>query len=127
MQHSSNSSADSPISGSAAIFRQAAAAGRDALDSAELGALLSGLAIGFKDGAAPPAVGVRISLNNTREFGMVLSAGLGGPDAEADENNFRKDRASVYAAAALTDAGNILGLFKRTLAYQKLAGLVKRG
>ena len=127
MQHSSNSSADSLISGSAAIFRQAAAAGRDALDSAELGALLSGLAIGFKDGAAPPAAGVRISLNNTREFGMVLSAGLGGPDAEADENNFRKDRASVYAAAALTDAGNFLGLFKRTLAYQKLAGLVKRG
>jgi len=54
--------------------------------------------------ARPPAVELRISLNNTREFGMVISAGLGGPDAELDEANFRKDRASVYAAAELTDA-----------------------
>ena len=71
-------------------------------------------------------VELRISLNNTREFGMVLSAGLGGLDAELDESNFRKDRASVYAAAELTDAEDFLGLFRRTLAYQKLASLAKR-
>jgi acyl-CoA synthetase (NDP forming) len=108
-----------------AIFRQAAAAGRDTLNKAELGALLSSLAIGFQEDVAPagkpPAAEVRISLNNTREFGMVLSAGLGGLDAELDESNFTKDRASVYAAAGLTDADDFLGLFRRTLAYQRLA------
>ncbi|MGP1675894.1 MAG: hypothetical protein ACTS6J_01895, partial [Burkholderiales bacterium] len=114
----------------AAIFRQAAVSGRGTLNQAELGTLLSGLAIEFKEGAAPAArptvADVRISLNNTREFGMVLSAGLGGLDAEQDESNFRKDRASVYAACELTDAEDFLGLFRRTLGYQKLASMAKR-
>ncbi len=122
--------AASPASGAAAIFRQASAAGRAALNGAELAALLSGLAIGFKEApaqaTAAAAVELRISLNNTREFGMVLSAGLGGAEAELNENNFRKDRASVYAAVELTDAEDFLGLFRRTLAYQKLASLAKR-
>jgi len=116
--------------GSAAIFRQAADAGRNALSNAELATLLSGLGFGFEEGAASvtaaSAVDVRISLNNTREFGMVLSAGLGGADAELDESNYRKDRASVYAAAELTNGEDFLGLFRRTLAYQKLAGLARR-
>ena len=109
----------------AAIFRQAAAAGRDALDRAELGALLAGFGIGLRDDAAPTAPAsaaeARISLNNTREFGLVLSAGAGGLDASLDESNFTKDRASVYAATELTDAEDFLGLFRRTLSYQRLA------
>ena len=113
-----------------AIFRQAAAEGRDSLNDPELGALLSSLAIAFKEDAAPAgkpaAVELRISLNNTREFGMVLSAGLGGLDAGLDEANFRKDRGSVYAATELTDAEDFLGLFRRTIAYQKLTGIAKR-
>jgi acyl-CoA synthetase (NDP forming) len=127
----SKSAAASPNDDAAAIFRQAAAAGRESLNGAELGALLSGLAIGFEEATAPPAkspaVELRISLNRTREFGLVLSAGLGGLDAELDESNFRKDRASVYAAATLTDAEDFLKLFKRTLAYQKLASVAQRG
>ena len=120
-----------PLSSAAtAIFWQAASAGRGTLNKAELGALLAGLAIRFEDDVSPaaksPAVELRISLNNTREFGMVLSAGLGGLAAELDEANFSKDRASVYAAAELTDADDFLYLFKRTLAYQKLAGAAKR-
>jgi len=113
-----------------ALFEQAAAAGRNALAEAELGALLSGLGIAFNQGAAraetSSEVELRISLNNTREFGMVISAGLGGLDAELDESNFRKDRASVYAAAELTDAEDFLRLFRRTLAWQKLACIAKR-
>jgi acyl-CoA synthetase (NDP forming) len=120
----------SPSSAATAIFRQAASEGRDRLNAAELGALLSSLAIKFREHASPaeklPAVELRISLNNTREFGMVVSAGLGGLDAELDEGNFRKDRASVYAATELTDAEDFLGLFRRTVAYQKLASLAKR-
>ncbi|MCX7168819.1 MAG: CoA-binding protein, partial [Proteobacteria bacterium] len=72
------------------------------------------------------AVDLRISLNLTREFGMVISAGFGGTDAELDEANFKKDRASVYAAVELTDAADFLELFKRTLVYQKLHGLALR-
>jgi len=115
----------------AALFRQAAGAGRDELNSAELAALLSSLAMEIQDSAGTAgksaAAGARISLNYTREFGMVISAGLGGADAELDESNFRKDRASVYAAAELTDADNFLALFRRTLAYQQLANAAKRG
>ena len=131
MQNPSRSDPDlaSLNSAATAILRQAASGGRDNLNTAELAALLSSLAIGFKEAPAakPAAVELRISLNNTREFGMVLSAGLGGLDAELDESNFRKDRASVYAAAELTDAEDFLRLFRRTLAYQKLAGAAKRG
>jgi len=117
-------------SAATAIFREAASDGRDRLNAQELGALLSSLALKFKEQGSPaeksPAVELRISLNNTREFGMVVSAGLGGLDAQLDEGNFRKDRASVYAATELTDAEDFLGLFRRTLAYQKLASLAKR-
>ncbi|MHB8667192.1 MAG: CoA-binding protein [Burkholderiales bacterium] len=126
----SESGPGAPSAGAAAILRQAAEAGRSALNRGELAALLSGLAIGFSADPAPLSsssrVDLRISLNNTREFGMVLSAGLGGPDGELDESNFRKDRASVYAAAELTDAANFLGLFRRTLAYQMLTGAAGR-
>ncbi|MBI3372668.1 MAG: CoA-binding protein [Betaproteobacteria bacterium] len=117
-------------SGVTAIFRNAASEGRNALNDSELGALLSSLGIAFDQGALPagksPAVELRFSLNNTREFGIVISAGLGGLDAELDERNFRKDRASVYAAAELTDPEDFLCLFRRTLAYQKLAATAAR-
>lgn len=116
--------------GATAAFRQAASAGRDALNKTELLALLSNLSIAFNENAEPdktPAAGeLRISLNNTREFGMVISAGLGGFDGRLNEGNFCKDRASVYAATELTDADDFLGLFRRTLAYQKLSGIAKR-
>ena len=103
------------------LFRQAAASGQNTLNQAELGTLLSGLGISFASDVPPGQQALRISLNNTREFGMVISAGMGGPDADLDEGNFKKDRASVYAAAELTDAAGFLDLFKRTLSYQRLA------
>ena len=103
------------------LFRQAAASGQNTLNQAELGTLLSGLGISFAPDVPPGQQALRISLNNTREFGMVISAGMGGPDADLDEGNFKKDRASVYAAAELTDATGFLDLFKRTLSYQRLA------
>lgn len=126
--HSSTASAPTAETAAlTALFRQAAADGRDTLNPPELSALLAGLGIAFGEGAAADAAGeLRIALGNTREFGMVISAGLGGLDAELDAGNFRKDRAAVYAAVALTDAENFLGLFKRTLAYQKLAALARR-
>lgn len=108
------------------LFRQAAGQGRGSLDAGELKLLLDSLGIGLEPAAPAGAVEVRISLNSTREFGMVISAGLGGIEAELDEGNFRRDRASVYAAAALTDAEDFLRLFQRTLAWQKLAAVARR-
>jgi len=118
------------ISLAATLLRQASAAGRDALNPAELGALLSNLGLVFTPGAAqttqPAALELRISLNQTREFGLVISAGLGGLEAELADGNFRKDRATVYTAAGLTHGADFLRLFKRTYAYQKLAQLAQR-
>lgn len=110
----------------AALFRQAAAQGRGRLDAGELQTLLGGLGIALDAAAPAGAAEIRISLNCTREFGMVLSAGLGGLEAELDESNFRRERASVYAAAALTDAEDFLRLFRRTLAWQKLVAVARR-
>ena len=107
---------DAESAGVTALFRQAALHGRNTLNAAELGVLLSALGIGL-DASGPPggktssSAELRFSLNNTREFGMVISAGVGGLDAELDERNFRKDRASVYAAVELTDPEDFLCLF----------------
>ncbi len=130
MQHPTKSRSGIAFDPSAAtaLFRQAAAETRDTLNHAELGLLLSSLGIGFSADAASagrmsPDVALRISLTNTREFGMVISAGLGGLDAALADDHFRKGRAAVHAATELTDADDFLALFRRTFAYQKLAGI----
>jgi acyl-CoA synthetase (NDP forming) len=108
------------------LFRQAAAAGRDTLNQTELDTLLPALGVTSGPEASAATVDLRISLDHTREFGMVISAGVGGLDAGLDEGNFRQDRAAVYAAAELTDAAGFLRLFRRTLAYQRLAMISSR-
>jgi hypothetical protein len=106
----------------AALFAEAAAVGRDSLDQPGMVKLLGGLEIPLAAGpAGSTPVALRIRLENTREFGMVLSAGSGGLDAGLDASNFTRDRAAVHAAAELTDATLFLQLFRRTLAWQKLA------
>lgn len=64
---------------------------------------------------------LRVALVNTREFGMVLSAGLGRTDAALADGAFRKDRAAVHASVELTDGAGFLARFKSTFAYQRLA------
>ncbi len=111
----------------AALFAEAAAVGRDSLDQPGMVKLLGGLEIPLAAGpAGPTPVALRIRLENTREFGMVLSAGSGGLDAGLDASNFTRDRAAVHAAAELTDATLFLQLFRRTLAWQKLAAAAAR-
>ena len=111
----------------ATLFDTAAVAERDSLNPTELGLLLSSLGLVFTPSAPQvrrsSAVEWRVNLSNTREFGMVISAGLGGPDFDLNEGNFKKDRATVYAATELTDAVDFLRLFKRTFAYQKLSSV----
>ncbi len=130
MQNPSGPIAGIAAEGMSALFQRAAAEARPTLNDAELRTLLSGSAFRFDESAAgarqPDTVDLRISLVNTREFGIVLSAGVGGLDAEFADCDFRNDRASVHAAAGLTDADDFLDLFRRTLAYRKLSRLAAR-
>lgn len=109
-----------------ALFREAAGQGRDSLEGDRLNELLGELGLALDADTGAGGAGMRITLNSTREFGMVIGAGFGGLEAELDESQFRRDRASVYAAAELTDAADFLRLFQRTLAWQKIAALARR-
>ena len=66
-----------------------------------------------------------MGLRNTREFGMVVSAGLGGTDTELYAARFRKGQAIVAASCELTDGEQFFDLFRKTIAYGKLAGLTR--
>lgn len=66
-----------------------------------------------------------VGLRHTREFGMVLTAGLGGTDTELYAKRFRKGQAIVAASTRLTDGDAFFELFRSTIAYRKLAGLTR--
>jgi acyl-CoA synthetase (NDP forming) len=66
-----------------------------------------------------------VGIRNTREFGMVISAGLGGTDTELYAQRFRKGQAIVAAATAMIDGESFFDLFRQTISYQKLAGLTR--
>ena len=66
-----------------------------------------------------------VGLRRTCEFGMVLSAGLGGTDTELYAQRFRKGQAIVAASTAMTDGQTFFELFRQTISYKKLAGLTR--
>jgi acyl-CoA synthetase (NDP forming) len=66
-----------------------------------------------------------VGIRNTREFGMVISAGLGGTDTELYAERFRKGQAVVAAATTLTNGQGFFDLFRGTISYKKLAGLTR--
>ncbi|MFC1839494.1 acetate--CoA ligase family protein [Thermodesulfobacteriota bacterium] len=66
-----------------------------------------------------------VGIRNTREFGMVISAGIGGTDTELFAESFKKGKAIVTASTALTTASEFFELFKSTVSYKKLAGLTR--
>ena len=66
-----------------------------------------------------------VSLRETREFGMIISAGLGGTDTQLYTESLRKGQAVVAASTEMTDGEAFLDLFKETLSYKKLAGLTR--
>ncbi|MFA6441386.1 MAG: acetate--CoA ligase family protein, partial [Sterolibacterium sp.] len=68
-----------------------------------------------------------VGLRNTREFGMILSAGIGGVDTELFAGGSRRGQAVVSASTALTTAEEFLEIFKPTIAYRKVAGLTRGG
>jgi len=66
-----------------------------------------------------------VGLRHTREFGMVISAGLGGTDADLYAERFRKGQAIVAALTEMNDGSSFFELFKHTIAYKKLTGLTR--
>ncbi len=66
-----------------------------------------------------------VGLRNTREFGMVISAGLGGTDTELYAKRFRKGQAIIAASCELIDSERFFELFRKTISYEKLAGLTR--
>ncbi len=112
------------------MLAQAAAAGHTTLNAAQLETLLAALGLPHSVEAPPTVqpglVEIGIKLYRTREFGMIVSAGLGGPDAQLDATHFKKDSALVSASAELTDAGQFLKLFQRTLVYQQAARMARQ-
>jgi acyl-CoA synthetase (NDP forming) len=109
-----------------AVLELAAGEGRTALAADEVAALLAALGLRAGAAGAQAAVRCRVLLANTREFGLVLSAGPAGLDA-AGEDAFRRGRGTVHAAAELADAAGFLRLFRRTFTHRKLAVLAGEG
>jgi acyl-CoA synthetase (NDP forming) len=66
-----------------------------------------------------------VGIRRTREFGMVISAGLGGTDTELYARRFRKGQAVVAASTQLTDGPGFFELFRQSISYKKLAGLTR--
>ena len=63
-----------------------------------------------------------VSLRWTREFGMVITAGLGGTDTELYAERFRLGQAVISASTAHVTGEEFFDLFSRTIAYEKLSG-----
>ena len=66
-----------------------------------------------------------VGLRRTREFGTVISAGLGGTDTELYAERFRKGQAIVAASTRMVDGEEFFDLFRTTISYRKLAGLTR--
>ncbi len=66
-----------------------------------------------------------VGLRNSREFGLIISAGLGGTDTELYAKRFNKGQAIVAASVEMVDGESFFQLFRKTISYQKLAGLTR--
>jgi acyl-CoA synthetase (NDP forming) len=66
-----------------------------------------------------------VGLRHTREFGPVISAGLGGTDTELYAARFRKGQAIVAASTVMEDGPGFFQRFRQTISYRKLAGLTR--
>jgi acyl-CoA synthetase (NDP forming) len=66
-----------------------------------------------------------VSLRRTREFGMIISAGLGGIDTELYAERLRKGQAVVAASTEMTDGEMFFRLYQQTISYKVLAGLTR--
>src|SRR3990172_7669356 len=91
------------------------------LDEAGIGSKLNTESAG--DIPGPDAVSdrnaLRVSILNTRDFGAIISAGVGGIDAGIYFKGPEKEKAVVSTSPELCDAEEFLELFKNTFAYKQ--------
>ena len=66
-----------------------------------------------------------VGIKNTREFGMTITAGMGGADTELFAETFRKGQAFVSASTVMTTGHEFIALFKNTVGYKKFTGLTR--
>ncbi len=64
-----------------------------------------------------------VSLMKTREFGMILTAGLGGTNTELYAQRFRLGEAVVSASTEMLDTDSFFQLYKKTISFDKLTGV----
>lgn len=105
-----------------ALLENAKTDKRDELQLPEVIQLL-GLAEPGPEGPKQVAfgAGLLVSIECTREFGMVIHAGIGGSDSALFAVNFKKGQALVSAATELTSGKGFLHQFSQTVAYRHLA------
>ncbi len=66
-----------------------------------------------------------VGIRNTDEFGPIISAGLGGVEMEVLARETQEGTAVAIAPTGLIDGSGFLELFKRTLSYRRLSGLMR--
>ncbi len=66
-----------------------------------------------------------VGLRHSDEFGSIISAGLGGTDTELYAKRFKKGQAIVAASVEMVDGEIFFQQFRKTISYQKLAGLTR--
>ncbi|WP_260295989.1 CoA-binding protein [Sedimenticola hydrogenitrophicus] len=115
------------LDGITALLQTRTRDGHQTLNDAELRQLLemAGLPLGSKQrGEQASGPELVLSLTNTREFGMVVSAGLGGTTGSLLAPALQKGQGNVSAAADLTNGEDLLASFKKTIAWRQLDGSV---
>ncbi len=93
------------------LLRKAASAGRETIPTAEL-LTASSIAIVSSDALS-------LEIHNTREFGLLISAGPGQCDADLYADSFATACISATASVELTNPDAFLELFRRCLAYRQ--------
>ena len=72
-----------------------------------------------------PGAEALAAMRHTREFGPVITMGVGGVDTELLAAAFRPGLAVVNASVSMLDPQGLLAVFRSTLSYQRLAGLTR--
>jgi len=68
-----------------------------------------------------------VGIRHTREFGPIISAGLGGVEMELLARQLRKGAAVAIAPTGSMNGERFFELFRRTLSYERLSGAMRGG